>query len=98
MALAVKSDLRDVWQAPTRAAAQAAMDTFDGTRVTFELQPVGSSLRLSLTHEPLAANEWARPRRLSYTWRGREEGWRLRPALAADHDDHDHDCGGPIAA
>jgi putative transposase len=28
MAPAVKSDLRDVWQAETRAAAQAAMDTF----------------------------------------------------------------------
>ena len=28
MAPTVKSDLRDVWQADTRAAAQAAMDTF----------------------------------------------------------------------
>jgi putative transposase len=28
MAPAVKSDLRDIWQAETRAAAQAAMDTF----------------------------------------------------------------------
>ena len=28
MAPAVKSDLRDVWQAETRAAAEAAMDTF----------------------------------------------------------------------